>query len=72
MTTPAAPPSPPFAPTESGTPLLCLNERPAPETLASDLEALLGLSPQAKARFRDVLLPCLAPALDATIDKEVE
>lgn len=57
---------------DSPIPLLCLNERPAPPTLAADLEALVGLTALAKERLREILLPCLAPTLEPTLDKNVE
>jgi hypothetical protein len=49
-----------------------LNERPAPASLAADVEALLGLSPQAKGRLLEILLPCLAPTLGPEVDQKVE
>jgi hypothetical protein len=52
--------------------LLCLGERPAPPSLAADMEALLGLTPLAKEHLRELLLPCLAPSLEASVDAEVE
>ncbi|MBM4376762.1 MAG: hypothetical protein FJ095_16900 [Deltaproteobacteria bacterium] len=65
MTTPASAP-------DATVSLLCLGDRPAPPTLAADMDALVSLTPLAKEQLRDILLPCLAPSLEPTIDADVE
>lgn len=52
--------------------LACLGEHPGPASLKGDVEALLELTPQAKARLVEVLLPCLDPTLGPEVDRQVE